>query len=168
MKWVEFAQEAPELAQIGSDRFQRTEVVLVGSIRRDGTPRVSPCEFLFFEGQLFLGMMWQSRKALDLLRDPRCVVHSAIINKSDEAGEFKLRGRAVAVQDTNIIERYCQALYAQTNWRPDGPFHLFAVDADHAVHIKYLQNGDQLVKEWRPGQPAAERVRRWTGSGAVA
>ena len=167
MKWVEFAEEAPELAQIGSDRFQRTEVVLVGSIRRDGTPRVSPCEFLFLEGDLFLGMMWQSRKALDLLRDPRCVVHSAVIHRSDEAGEFKLRGQAVAVQDPDIVERYCQALYARITWRPEGPFHLFAVDVDHAVHIKYLQNGDQFVIEWRPGGAASERLRRWTGSGAV-
>ncbi len=167
MNWHEFAEAAPELAQIGSDRFQRTEVVLVGSVRRDGSPRISPCEFFFFEGELYLGMMWQSRKALDLLRDPRCVVHSAVTSKDGREGEFKLRGRAVAVQDPDVIERYCQALYAQTNWRPEGPFHPFAVDIDHAVHIKYLENGDQLVVEWRPGQPAAERVRRWTGSGVV-
>src|SRR3990172_2615138 len=105
MNWADFAREAPELARLGAERFERTGVLLVGTVRKDGTPRVSACEFFFFEGQLFLGMMWQSRKALDLLRDPRCVVHSAVINKSGEAGEFKLRGRAVAVQDTNIIER---------------------------------------------------------------
>ncbi len=167
MNWAEFKEAAPELAELGEERFERTGVVLVGTVRRDGTPRISPVEFLFLDGDLFLGMMWQSRKALDLLRDPRCLVHSAVIDKNDPAGEFKIRGRAVNIDDPAVIERYCQALQEATNWRPEGPFHLFAVDIDHAVHIKYLENGDQSVVEWRPGVPSRERHRRWTGSGLV-
>ncbi|MBI2912397.1 MAG: pyridoxamine 5'-phosphate oxidase family protein, partial [Chloroflexi bacterium] len=127
----------------------------------------SPCEFFIWEGDLFLGMMWQSRKALDLLRDPRCVVHSAVIDKNDPAGEFKLRGKAVDVRDPATVERYCHALKEATGWRPEGPFHLFGIDIDHAVHIKYLENGDQYVMEWQPGQAEQERLRRWTGSGVV-
>ena len=167
MNWADFAREAPELAHLGRERFQRTGMLFIGSIRRDGSPRVSACEFFLFEGQLYLGMMWQSRKALDLLRDPRCVVHSAVIDKNDPAGEFKLRGRAVDVPDPDIVERYCQALHEATQWRPEGPFHLFALDIESAAFIKYQENGDQLVKQWRPGHAPTERVRRWTGSGVV-
>ena len=167
MNWSELEGTAPELARLGAERFQRTQVVLVGTIRRDGSPRISPCEFFFFEGQLFLGMMWQSRKALDLLRDPRCLVHSAVIDKSDPLGEFKLRGRAVDVQDPDVQERYGRALYEKINWRPEGPFHLFRIDIESAVHIAYAENGDQLVRQWRPGRPERERRRHWTGSGVV-
>ena len=167
MNWADFAREAPELARLGEERFQRTGMLFIGSIRRDGSPRVSACEFFFFEGQLYLGMMWQSRKALDLLRDPRCVLHSAVIDKNDVGGEFKLRGRTLEVGDPDLVERYSRALKEATGWRPDGPFHLFALDVDSVAFIQYQDNGDQLVKEWRPGQPTAERVRRWTGSGVV-
>ncbi|MBI1885899.1 MAG: pyridoxamine 5'-phosphate oxidase family protein [Chloroflexi bacterium] len=165
--WGEFARAAPELAQMGHERFERTGAILVGSIRRDGTPRISPVEHLFFDGRLFLGMMWQSRKALDLLRDPRCLVHSMVVDKNDPAGEFKLRGQAREVQDPEVVKRYCQALLEKINWRPDGPFHLFAVEIERATFIQYQQNGDQLVKEWRPGEAPSERLRRWTGSGVV-
>ncbi len=167
MIWKEFEEAAPEMARLAQERFERTGMVLVGTIRKDGTARISPCEFFFFEGELYLGMMWQSRKALDLLRDPRCVVHSAVIDKNDPAGEFKLRGRAVNIDDPAVIERYCQALQEATNWRPEGPFHLFTVDIESATFIRYAENGDQIVMQWRPGRPAAERRRRWTGSGVV-
>ena len=167
VSWKEFAAAAPELAALCEERFERTGAILLGSIRRDGTPRISPVEHLFFEGRLFLGMMWQSRKALDLLRDPRCLVHSMVVDKNDPAGEFKLRGRAVEVRDPEVVERYCQALHEKINWRPDGPFHLFAVEIERATFIKYQENGDQLVKEWRPGAAPGERLRRWTGSGVV-
>ena len=49
-----------------------------------------------FDGQLALGMMWRSMKALDLLRDPRCVVHSVVSDKDGTEGEFKVYGRAAA------------------------------------------------------------------------
>ncbi len=167
MNWGEFAQAAPELAQLGEEPFERTGAILLGTSRRDGTPRISPVEHLILDRELFLGMMWQSRKALDLLRDPRCLIHSMVIDKNDSAGEFKLRGRAVDVRDRDVQERYCQALQEKTGWRPEGPFHLFAVDIETATHIKYLENGDQLVMEWHPGSAPTERRRRWTGSGVV-
>ncbi len=167
MNWAAFAQAAPDLAQRGRALFDRTGVLFVGTLRKDGSPRVSACEFFFFEDDLYLGMMWQSRKALDLLRDPRCFIQSAVIDKNVTGGEFKLRGRAVEVSDTDTIERYGRALKDATGWRPEGPFHLFAFDIRGAAFIEYLQNGDQLLIEWWPGAPAKERLRRWTGSGVV-
>ncbi len=88
MNWAEFAREAPELARLGEQRFRQSGLVLVGTIRRDGAPRISPVEPLIADGQLYLGMMWQSRKALDLLRDPRCLVQSTVRDREDTAGEL--------------------------------------------------------------------------------
>jgi len=167
LNWAEFAEAAPELARWGEERFKSTGLALVGTIRKDGLPRISPVEPLIVDGQLYLGMMWRSRKALDLLRDPRCLVQTTVRDREDAAGELKLRGRAVDVQDAAAIERYCRALYEAINWRPDGQFHLFALEIESAAFIKYMENGDQQLIEWRPGSPVRERLRRWTGSGLV-
>lgn len=39
--WVEFAQQAPELAAFGETRF-RNGVAYLGTLRADGGPRVHP------------------------------------------------------------------------------------------------------------------------------
>ncbi|MDO8612404.1 MAG: pyridoxamine 5'-phosphate oxidase family protein [Dehalococcoidia bacterium] len=165
MNWAEFAEAAPDLARFGEERFKSTGLALVGTVRKDGAPRISPVEPLIADGQLYLGMMWRSRKALDLLRDPRCLVQTTVRDREDRAGELKLRGRAAGVQDPAAIERYCQALQEAIGWRPEGSFHLFALEIESAAFIKYLESGDQQLKEWRPGSPVQERLRRWTGGG---
>jgi hypothetical protein len=167
MNWAEFAAAAPELARWGEERFKATGLALVGTLRKDGLPRISPVEPLIVDGQLYLGMMYRSRKALDLLRDSRCLVQTTVRDREDLAGELKLRGRAVDVQDPATVERYCEVLQEAIDWRPDGQFHLFALEIERVDLIKYLENGDQQLIEWRPGSPARERLRRWTGSGLV-
>lgn len=163
--WDAFAQHAPDLAAFGRERIDATGLVVVGTLRRDGLPRISPVEPLIVDDQLELGMMHRSRKALDLLRDPRCLVQTTVRDREDLAGELKLRGRAVVIDDAGAIERYCQALFDKINWRPDGQFHLFALDIEEATFLRYLGNGDQVVKSWRPGGPVEERVRHWAGGG---
>ena len=167
MNWSSFSSAAPELAAFGRERFEAAGLALVGTLRKDGSPRISPLEPLIHDGELYLGMMWQSRKALDLLRDPSCLVQTTVRDREDLAGELKLRGRAVGIDDADAIERYCRALQEAINWRLEGQFHLFALDIERADLIRYQENGDQLLREWRPGNPPRERVRRWTGSGLV-
>ncbi len=147
MIWSEFEKVAPEMAQLGEERFDRSGVVLVGTVRKDGSPRISPVEPLITQGQLFLGMMWRSKKALDLIRDPRCVVHSTISNRDGSEGEFKLRGSAMDVPDPDMRERYSEALYEKIEWRPKEPYHLFSVDVESAAFIVY-RNDKQSVRRW--------------------
>ena len=97
--WGQFAEREPELAALGEGQFARTGLELVGTLRRDGWPRISPVEPFIVDGNLYLGMMWRSRKALDLLRDPRCVVHSTVVDRKGSEGEFKVYGRAVEITD---------------------------------------------------------------------
>ena len=131
MDWEEFRRSDPELAALGEERFDRTGLVLIATLRKNGWPRISPVEPLITDGRLYLGMMWQSRKALDLLRDPRCSVHSTISYKDATEGEFKLYGRAIDTRDPGLRQRYSRALYEKINWDPasDGSqFHLFSID----------------------------------------
>jgi hypothetical protein len=71
MIWREFEEAAPELAALGRRRFAQTRVALLGTIRKDGSPRISPIEPNVVLGHLLLGALAESHKALDLLRDPR-------------------------------------------------------------------------------------------------
>jgi hypothetical protein len=71
MRWDAFVRTCPEIGERASERFVRDEVVLLGTIRPAGSPRISPCEPDLVAGHLLLGLMWRSRKVLDLERDPR-------------------------------------------------------------------------------------------------
>jgi hypothetical protein len=78
------------------------------------------------DGELMLGMMWQSPKARDLLRDPRCVVHSVVSDRQGTEGDFKLYARALDVPDPARRERHRETIKARIDWEPAEPgYHLF-------------------------------------------
>ncbi len=139
MRWAEFAAAAPELADLGERRLRSRELCLVGTLRRNGWPRISPVEPEFVGAELMLGMMWQSPKARDLLRDPRVVVHSTLNDRHDLSGDFKLYGRAVAVDDERRRTAYRAGVRARIDWEPEGPYHVFAVDIESAGFVTFAQ-----------------------------
>jgi Pyridoxamine 5'-phosphate oxidase len=166
MDWSELAERQPRLAELARHRLLERGVVLVATIRTDGTPRVSPVEPFVLDGILWLSMMWGSRKAADLLRDPRILVHSVITTRDGGEGELKVRGVARAELDHGVQGRYASAVGAALGWNPDpGKFHLFAVDIRHVTFIRYDDaTGDQHVAMW---PPAREFIRRGTSATSV-
>jgi len=156
MNWQAFEESAPDLAAIGRKRIEEKRLVLVGTLRADGSPRISPVEAFFVDGELMLGMMWRSRKALDLLRDPRLVVHTATCDPDGAEGDFKAYGGAVDVQDSGLRTRYADELEAKINWRPSEPFHLFAVDVQSAGYIVFGK--EPVAMRWDPAEGTA-RIR---------
>ena len=153
MQWAEFEKAAPEMAQLGRTIFERDQVALIGTVRRDGSPRISPAEPDITNGRLYFGMIWQSYKALDLLRDPRCTIHGLIHNRFGDGGEFKLHGRAVEINDLAERALYREAIFQRIGWKPDEPhFHLFAIEINSAGSFKYEEEY-RLVSVWRAGEP---------------
>jgi Pyridoxamine 5'-phosphate oxidase len=69
---------APEIARLGMARLNSARVAMLGTLRRDGSPRISPIEPYFAQAQLLIGAMAWSAKAADLRRDPRSVLHSVV------------------------------------------------------------------------------------------
>src|SRR5713101_1476196 len=102
MRWSQMQSLQPGLAALGRRRLLEPGVLLVATIRGDGTPRVSPVEPFVLEGILWLSMLWQSKKAADLMRDPRILVHSVVTSRDGGEGEFKIRGTARSEHDLAV------------------------------------------------------------------
>jgi predicted pyridoxine 5'-phosphate oxidase superfamily flavin-nucleotide-binding protein len=150
MDWDEFAEACPEIADRAAERFRRQELCMLGTLRSDGSPRVSPCELDFAGGHLILGMMWQSRKALDLLRDPRCVLHTCTTDRMGTEGDAKIYARAVDVHDPELRQAYRETVKARIDWAPDEPnFHAFSVDVVSAGFITFAEPKTAIA--WDPG-----------------
>lgn len=166
MRWADLEERQPGLAAVGRRRLLDPGVLLVVTIRGDGTPRLSPVEPYLLHGDLMLSMMWRSLKARDLLRDPRVLVHSVVTDRDGGEGEFKVRGMARVVEDPRLQREYVDAVRADLGWDPEpGRFHLFRVDVDHVATIRYdVATGDQHVASW---PPAREFVRRATSATSV-
>jgi hypothetical protein len=154
MRWSQIEQHQPRLAELGRKRLVDPGVVLVATIRRDGTPRLSPVEPFVLDGAFWLSMMWDSKKAADLQRDPRILVHSVITNRDGDEGEVKLRGTVREEHDLAVQRRYAGAVAQSLGWDPvPGRFHLFEVSAKHLTYIRYDPDGGyQHVVMWPPAQ----------------
>ena len=164
MRWADLEERQPGLARVGRERLIAPGVVLVVTVRRDGTPRLSPVEPLLTGGGLWLSMLWGSAKAADLARDPRVLVHGIVTSRDGRDGEFKVRGTARAATDLATQRRYAAAVAAaDLGWTPEpGRFHLFEVDLEHVAFLRYDEaTGDQSVALWPPGR---EFVRRGDGA----
>jgi hypothetical protein len=95
------------MAAVWKEQFERTGgVMLIGTIRRDGSPRISNVDPCILAGELYLGMMWHSRKAVDLLRDPRILVRNPICSSTGEEVELSIRGRTIEIHDSEARKRY--------------------------------------------------------------
>jgi hypothetical protein len=147
--WEEIETAAPELAARARAAFDAHKHKVLATLRRDGSPRISGIEADFSDGQLWLGMMPGSRKALDLRRDPRLALHSASVDPPEGdpaswAGDAKLSGRAVEVDDPALLERLGAGDQADA--------HLFRVDITELVHTRVGDPADHLVIDlWREG-----------------
>lgn len=166
MDWSEVEARQPRLAEVGRQRLMDPGFVLVATVRRDGTPRLSPVEPWIMDGVLWLSMMRGSTKAADLARDPRILVHNAIANKDGQEGEFKIRGTAQEEESLDIQRRYAAEVSKSLGWNPEpGQFHLFRVAIGHITYLHYdPPTGDQYGAMW---PPAREFVRRATSETSV-
>jgi Pyridoxamine 5'-phosphate oxidase len=160
VRWDAFTRACPEIAGPAEERFRADQLVMLGTLRKDGSPRISPCELDFAAGHLLLGMMWRSRKALDLLRDPRIVVHSIQSDREASVPDLKLYGRADEIAEPELRRSFHDAILARIEWAPAEPnYHLFALDVLEAVYFSFPE---KTVLNWRDGagltQPAFPEV----------
>ena len=118
MRWKDFLDATPDVAVPGADRFRKDGFGFLGTIRKDGTPRISPVDTTFAGGELVLGMPHGSQKAVDLSRDPRCVLHSAVMNSDNSNGDFKVSGVANEILDESLFEILADMAESEYGSRP--------------------------------------------------
>jgi len=146
--WRELELGAPPIARLGMTRLSCPRVALLGTLRRDASPRISPVEPTVAEGQLLIGAMAWSGKAADLRRDPRYVLHSAVIDPDSGEGELKLSG--AAIETSHDHRRVAEAWWSAS---PPDKAVVFCLGIEQAVFV-----------EWDTGH-ALMTVHRWSPRG---
>jgi predicted pyridoxine 5'-phosphate oxidase superfamily flavin-nucleotide-binding protein len=106
--WAELEQAAPQIAERGRALIEKFQFVLVGTLTRDGSPRITPVEAYIIDGHLLSNMIPRSLKARDLLRDPRVYLHAPVTAK-ENSPEFKLAGRAEVLEDNQLRRKLAAA-----------------------------------------------------------
>ena len=143
--WTDFETTAPELAGTVRERLEAHAHKTIATLRRDGSPRISGTEATFAHGELWIGSMWQARKALDLRRDPRFALHSGSDDPPAWTGDAKLAGVAEEVTDPQLL-RELNGQAAES-----GSSHLFRLDLREASAVGLAEGGGQLLIEvWTP------------------
>ncbi len=156
--WADFEAEAPELAAKARELIENFGYMLAGTIRRDGTPRISPVETHFVDGHLVVAMEVGTHKARDVLRDPRLVLNAPISDPEDPGAEFKLRGRAVPVAAGPLRAAVAETFERVSGWRPPPGWHVFSIDPEDAAYIAWHE-GEMTMERWRRGR-GVEHVER--------
>ena len=158
--WTDFAEAAPETAAVFLRRLEATGMALMATLRKDGSPRISPLEPDVSGGRLWLGSMPGSTKSADLRRDPRCCLHSATEDKNVKDGDAKVWGDAVEVTEQGEREAFVASVKAKTGNDLDampGGFDLFWLDLTAASAVQLGADGQHLrITAWQAGGP--ERV----------
>jgi hypothetical protein len=148
MRWSEFAANAPELAALGLEGFREQNLCLIGTLRGDGWPRISANEVYFVDGELMLGMMPNSLKSRDLVRDSRITVMTPQCDREAKRGDFKIYGRGITLKEPDQRQRYSDTIFAAIDWRPTEPYPLYAVDIQTAAYISFGEQRKLL--RWSP------------------
>lgn len=166
--WSDVERAVPDVAAAVRAVFDAHKHKVLATLRADGSPRVSGNEVTFLDGDVWLGMMHRSVKALDLRRDPRLAIHSATADAEMKMGDAKLSGRAVEVTDPEAIRRY-SALSgeAPASGEEQGageqaaePFHLFRVDIGELSIVRIGDPPDHLVIEFWSRTTGYRRTER--------
>lgn len=147
--WAQFQAADPALAAEVKGAFAVAKHCTMATIRADGGPRISGTEVEFADdGDVYLGMGMDTRKAQDLRRDPRVGVHSPTRDPAEDGswvGEAKLNGRVVQAETPPGY--------------PPGGIRL-RIDLTSAVYTGLSEDRSQLrIRLWRPDRGTQTMLR---------
>ncbi len=154
--WQEFTTAAPRVSAIFARRHEAAHrLCLLGTNRSDGYPRISPIEPCLFEDRLVICGMQNSRKLLDLDRDPRFTLHTAIGDSHGGDGDAKLWGVVENVQDRRLHRRFQRWVYDDgrgDDLRGLRLARFFVADIEGASAVEDTEHGLKITL-WKPGEP---------------
>jgi pyridoxamine 5'-phosphate oxidase-like protein len=143
--WTDFEAAAPDLAGEVRRRLDAHKHKTLATIRRDGSPRISGTETALVDGELWVGSMWQARKARDLRRDPRFALHTGSDEPPGWTGDAKIAGVAEEITDPQRV----RAINGDA--AGSGPSHLFRLDLREVSTVGLDDARSALVIQvWTP------------------
>ena len=154
--WPDLEQAAPHITRAGRELLNQARVALLGTLRPDGSPRISPVEPYFARDQLIFGLMTWPGKARDLRRDPRCVLHSTISGPDAGEPELKLYGLTAAAGDP--LRDACR----QAWWlgQPHAAADVVLLEVTQAMLLEWdLERGQMTSTHWSPGRGLWQQAR---------
>ncbi len=125
--WAEFAAARPDMAELGLKQLKKFGLAYLGTIRKNGSPRVNPVCPVISDGRVFVATAATSPKLQHLLYDGRYVLHM-LPGKQEE--EFWMRGIAKHSMDPELRARVVEAAIGITHIQPEE--WLFEYDIDEA------------------------------------
>jgi hypothetical protein len=139
-QWAELDADSPTFAQRVREVFQAGTNKTLATLKQDGSPRISGTELEFTaDGAITLGMMPNSMKLRDVLRDPRVALHSPTLeppeNTDDWIGDAKLAGTL------RQVDPPAEGAF------PDAGY--FELDVTEAV-LTYVSGELLVVESWHP------------------
>jgi hypothetical protein len=140
--WTEFAQQAPELAAFGAQRFA-SGVAYLATVAASGAPRVHPVTPILAD-ELYLFMEPTSPKGRDLERGSAYSLHCAVANMNGGEGEFYVRGHALRLHDP----AWRAKAMAAASYEPAERYILFKLSVEFAFMNVYAAEGAK-TKRWQ-------------------
>ncbi|GAB2948114.1 MULTISPECIES: pyridoxamine 5'-phosphate oxidase family protein [Streptomyces] len=121
---------------------------VLATLRKDGSPRTTGLEVRFLNGEMWLGMMPDSLKALDLMRDPRFALQANPgEGQTMGGGDVRISGLAREVTDPAAKAGYGEEV------GPPEQFHLFRTELTEVVRTFVEDDTYLVVQVWKPGAP---------------
>jgi hypothetical protein len=157
IRWSEIESAAPSIAERARQRLEATRVALLGTLRGDGSPRISPVEPYFSHGHLLFGAMAWSRRTGDLRADPRCPAQ-----RDHGPGRRRTRSQALRTRDrgTDEIRNGCSAAWWQAS--PAATAVVFSLTVERATVVEWdLEQSQMFVRRWSPRDGLTESSRSY-------
>jgi hypothetical protein len=136
--WAEVNRQAPAVAAAILARFMGHPHHVLGTLTRDGSPRLSGINVMYDDEILWFGCMPASRKGTDIERDHRISLHSAPLQESLEGGDAVISGFARLLPPDRVLA-----------WRPETPANGVFYEVDiSSLHLVEVFGKDLSVTMW--------------------
>jgi hypothetical protein len=152
LAWPDFAQEAPELAELGARMLCGFTLAYLATLRADGSPRVHPVTVTVADTGLYIYAVSSTPKVADLRRDPRYAMH-AFPTFDDEGfrdDEFACGGSAKEIDDRSLYDAVAE-LHNDTIHAGDP---MFRLDLSWALHKRREPGQGAVYLRWSADAPA--------------
>lgn len=120
--WGSFASAVPEIAARGGKLFYQSGVGMgfLGTVRRDGGPRVHPICPILTDEALF-ALIVPGPKCEDLRRDPRYALHCLTSAPPRQDDAFYIAGTVTEVTDTETWDRVAKQFLTERDMESRWP-----------------------------------------------